>query len=832
MCNCDSFMTTPATTTEASVANAEGTPLRNSSLGAAPPQTKRSRAKPQGANRIDSTQVPSPCRDLPEAAGAARSVFQTSKGIPPHAFTNYLAQDDGNANPKFIRPSLHAVPHEESFLRESGLIWSSVICPLAPVLSEEAVPVIADRLPVRCHRCRAYINPFAPFTELGRRWTCMFCGMSNDVDAAYFCNIDPSGKRRDASDKAELCRGSVTWDVTSCNEYVHKDTVSGRVTVAAPMRHLVAIEVSRKAQSTLSAVSSCLKGVLRDMSQRYPMCQVSFVTFADTLHFYNFSVPSVPQLIVTDVESPFVPLPFTMLCWMNVVERLDDIEAFLDRLPSISEACDETGSCLGAAVKSATLICADSGGQLVVLASQAPTSGCGIMPVSNPHRDAPKLHGTENEKVLFRPLDGFWPSLAAECAARQVTVDLVALLDSYADLASIGQVCHITNGCQSLLKNFSAPADEARLHAILWSALCDRAGFAGVLKTRTSAGIKIKGYHGHFLSQEAATIDLAGLRSTSSFVVDFAHDGKIDAKSHSFIQCAVLFTSREGRRLVMVHTLKLTVANTYAALFRNADLESTLQTFCCHALHEAVNKGTKVGRDWCNSKLLEILVGYRKYCSTSSHSGQLLLPEQLKLLPVLLLSLWKSDALVPGAAVQLDDRVQCMFDLLTMQPSRIIAYLYPRLFAVQSILSHSHAGLPFPFEPSGGCYLPPPLQLTADNIFCHGIYLLHDQQAHVVYLWIGSAVTAKTSQSLFNTENAQTVTEFSFDQWNDRLRAVIRQLVRHEGGVDKFCILHEKRDAAEDAFFRCLMEDEWIQGIPCYSENLCALHKSINLKLA
>lgn len=33
---------------------------------------------------------------------------------------------------------------------------------------------------IRCRRCRTYINPYATFTDAGRKWRCNICSLLND----------------------------------------------------------------------------------------------------------------------------------------------------------------------------------------------------------------------------------------------------------------------------------------------------------------------------------------------------------------------------------------------------------------------------------------------------------------------------------------------------------------------------------------------------------------------------------------------------------------------------------------------------------------------------
>lgn len=51
------------------------------------------------------------------------------------------------------------------------------------MLAQEPVPVVdftAVGGPIRCRRCRAYINPFNIFVDGGRKFVCKFCSCENE----------------------------------------------------------------------------------------------------------------------------------------------------------------------------------------------------------------------------------------------------------------------------------------------------------------------------------------------------------------------------------------------------------------------------------------------------------------------------------------------------------------------------------------------------------------------------------------------------------------------------------------------------------------------------
>lgn len=72
--------------------------------------------------------------------------------------------------------------------------------------------------PIRCAQCKAYMNAHMQFVDRGRKFKCCFCGTSNATPVDYICNTGVDGKRHDANERPELCRGSV--DFVASKEYM------------------------------------------------------------------------------------------------------------------------------------------------------------------------------------------------------------------------------------------------------------------------------------------------------------------------------------------------------------------------------------------------------------------------------------------------------------------------------------------------------------------------------------------------------------------------------------------------------------------------------------
>jgi protein transport protein SEC24 len=155
--------------------------------------------------------------------------------------------------------------------------------------------------PIRCSRCKAYINPFMRFVDQGRRFICNLCGFSNDTPREYICNLGPDGRRRDADDRPELCRGTVEF--VASKEFLVRDPM--------PAVYFFLIDVSMNAIQTGSTAAACsaISQAISDLPEG-PRTMVGIATFDSAIHFYSLKrAQQQPlMLIVPDVQDVYTPL--------------------------------------------------------------------------------------------------------------------------------------------------------------------------------------------------------------------------------------------------------------------------------------------------------------------------------------------------------------------------------------------------------------------------------------------------------------------------------------------------------------------------------------------
>jgi len=111
---------------------------------------------------------------------------------------------------------------------------------------------------------------------------------------------------------------------------------------------------------------------------------------------------------------------------------------------------------------------------------------------------------------------------------------------------------------------------------------------------------------------------------------------------------------------------------------------------------------------------VDMLHAYRKHCSSTASAGQLVLPESLKLLPLIMASVLKLDAfsinkkpnlgrtnVFDHVDIRVDARVTSFNRLLTLPVHSTLLTIYPRLFSIHD-MSEEHGKPSYQHEPAAG----------------------------------------------------------------------------------------------------------------------------------
>ncbi|EGZ11592.1 hypothetical protein PHYSODRAFT_250643 [Phytophthora sojae] len=726
------------------------------------PQQQQQQASQAPKQRIDPTQIPRPVVSAERVQYVARGHTVT---MPPAASSDYVCVDEGCCNPRFIRPTLNHVPATKDLLKQCGLPLAAVICPLADLQEDELpIPLVdfGPSGPLRCTRCAAYVNSFTKFIQGGRKFVCNICQLHNETPRDYYCSVDQYGKRRDIQERAELSRGSV--------EYV----VPAAYTIRPPQEPILVfvLDVSLFSFQTGLATSALqtIQYLLPSMAQNKRK-KVGIVTFDTAVHYYRMDngSSSISMNICPDVDDPVAPLPpSSWLVSMDDPAAAEKITELSEVITRSFENTTKNQAVSGAALWSVADALSVSGGRVVLLHAGAPRVGVGRVK----REEVSGAYGTTKEVDLYTPEDNnAYEALARQCAENHISVDVFSVDNTFASLADVGRVCELTGGRVQYMPQFEKEQSSNRHHLTsMLQRLVDRdCGYEAVLKVRCSAGLRVEHSYGNFFNARGGNafttdeMEFAVIDQDRSMCVTFAYDEPLAEGTDAYIQAALLYTRSDGLRCVRVHNLALQVEPLLSNVFRFADLDATCSVWQRSAARQFVDKqlmrATPMAvKESLVDQCVTVLFNYRKYCASSSSSGQLILPESLKLLPLYTLATLKSRALRGNLVgnpprgfidVRADERVMMMGLLNSLPVEFCVSAVYPKLYSVHDLAEDCCT-----LDEDGKFILPPQLPPTAEKLDEEGIFLLHS--AMCCYIYIGPKASPELLLELFGVDHADT----------------------------------------------------------------------------
>lgn len=765
-----------------------------------------------GPSKIDPNQIPRP---IPNSSVLIHETRQGNQANPPPPATSeFIVRDTGNCSPRYMRCTINQIACTTDLLNTSGMQLALLVQPLAlPHPSEEPIQIVdfGESGPVRCSRCKGYINPFMKFVDQGRRFICNFCGFTDETPREYQCNLGPDGRRRDADERPELCRGTVEFVATK--EFMVRDPM--------PAVFFFLIDVSMNAIQTGATAGACsaISRVISDLPEG-PRTMVGIATFDSTIHFYNLkrALQQPLMLIVPDVQDVYTPLQTDVIVQLS--ECRQHLDLLLESIPTMFQNNKTADSAFGAGIKAAFMAMKSTGGKLLVFQSVLPSVGIAALSAREAEGRTNISAGEKEPHKLLQPVDKTLKTMAIEFAEYQVSVDVFITTQSYVDIASISVIPRTTGGQLYYYHPFSALSDPAKLYNDLRWNVTRPQGFEAVMRVRSSQGLQVQEYSGNFCKRIPTDVDLPAIDCDKTIMVTLKHDDKLQDGTECSFQCALLYTTVYGQRRIRVSTLSLPCTTMLSNLFRSADLDTQFSCFLKQAANEILTNPLLHVREQVTNLCINILHAYRKFCATVSSSGQLILPEALKLLPLYTLALIKSIGLRTDGRI--DERSFWINYVFPLSVQLAVPLVYPRMISVHDLNS----------KETDGSVIPVAIPLSSEQVNDNGIYLLENGEDCLIY--IGSSVDPDTTRQLFGISSVDEIpSQFVLQQYDNPLSKKLHEVINEIRSQRcnylrlKLC---KKGDPSGVLFFSYMVEDKSPNGLS-YVEFLVHVHRQIQSKM-
>uniref|UniRef100_A0A671UTQ4 SEC24 homolog B, COPII coat complex component n=1 Tax=Sparus aurata TaxID=8175 RepID=A0A671UTQ4_SPAAU len=604
-----------------------------------------------------------------------------------------------NCSPQTFRCTLTSIPQTQALLNKARLPLGLLLHPFRDL----QLPVITSNTIVRCRSCRTYINPFVTFLDQ-RRWKCNLCYRVNDVPDEFMYN--PVTRSYGEPHKRPEVQNS-TVEFIASSDYMLRPP--------QPAAYLFVLDVSHNAVEAGYLKYFCES--LLDNLDKLPgdtRTRVGFLTFDNTIHFYNLQDGlSQPQmLVVSDIDDVFIPSHDSLM--VNLKESKELVKDLLTSLPTMFSQSRETHSALGPALQAAFKLMSPTGGRVTVFQTQLPTLGAGALQ----SREDPNQRSSTKH---LSPATDFYKKLALDCSGQQIGVDLFMLSSQYADLASLSCMSKYSAGSIFYYPSFHYihnPAQLEKFQRDLERYLSRKIGFEAVMRIRCTKGLSIHTFHGNFFVRSTDLLSLANVNPDSAFAVQMSIEDSLADSSLACFQAALLYTSSKGKRRIRVHTLCLPVVNQLSDVYAGADVQAITCLLANMAIDRSISSSLSDARDALVNAVVDLVTAYKSNVSNLQQSG-LILPAAMRLFPVYILALLKQKALRTGTSTRLDERVFDMCEFKTQPLQQLMRMVHPDLYRLDNMSDQGALHLNDTVVPQ-----PPLLHLSAERLSRDGAFLM------------------------------------------------------------------------------------------------------------
>ncbi|XP_054453497.1 protein transport protein Sec24B isoform X2 [Anoplopoma fimbria] len=619
-----------------------------------------------------------------------------------------------NCSPQTFRCTLSSIPQTQALLNKARLPLGLLLHPFRDL---QQLPVITSNTIVRCRSCRTYINPFVTFLDQ-RRWKCNLCYRVNDVPDEFMYN-PVTRSYGEPHKRPEVQNATVEFIASS--DYMLRPP--------QPAAYLFVLDVSHNAVEAGYLKYFCES--LLDNLDKLPgdtRTRVGFLTFDNTIHFYNLQEGlSQPQmLVVSDIDDVFIPSHDSLM--VNLKESKELVKDLLTSLPGMFSQSRETQSALGPALQAAFKLMSPTGGRITVFQTQLPTLGAGSLQ----SREDPNQRSSTKGVQHLGPATDFYKKLALDCSGQQIGVDLFLLSSQYTDLASLSCMSKYSAGSIFYYPSFHYihnPAQLEKFQKDLERYLSRKIGFEAVMRIRCTKGLSIHTFHGNFFVRSTDLLSLANVNPDSAFAVQMSIEDSLADSSLACFQAALLYTSSKGKRRIRVHTLCLPVVNQLSDVYAGADVQAITCLLADMAIDRSITSSLSDARDALTNAVVDLVSAYKSNVSNLQQSG-LVIPSSMRLFPVYILSLLKQKALRTGTSTRLDERVFAMCEFKTQPLEQLMRMVHPDLYRLDNMSDQGALHLNDTVVPQ-----PHLLHLSSETVSRDGAFLMDCGNAF--YLWIG-----------------------------------------------------------------------------------------------
>ena len=693
------------------------------------------------------------------------NIFSTSVGRhPPHSISKYIVNETENSSCRLIRSSLIKFPTDQSLLNKTGILFGLYCQPFAEYNEKEKkIPkVYASQGFFRCKNCNAYANNKCKliYKDIGnRKLICNICNTENDVLNDDLFNNE---------ENIELISPTI--------DYIPPETMTNKIKKFIP-HYCIMIDISEIAFE-LGFPNYILNSFLTNLNS-FNNPDNSFICFATFdikgIQFYSLNNNKEINIVfMNDINDPFSPISPKYLFY-NVKTQQEEISILIEKINIYiskrrelikSKDTNIGGSAIIAAIDSLS----EYGGRAMIFSCSSNKVGYGISSMNNDEgnlginfmasgkdekgnnkEEEKKLLNTENEYKLFNEQNKDFYRIIDKCNKNRIVIDQFIFGEIDYDLNKLEQISNCTGGGiyhykfnqKTILRNDSQDNLNYYYERLFYdiTRIISRNNVYGINATlRNTIGIEILEILGgmyNITNTNTSFFSIAGLDPDSSFIYNLRIDDYFKNGQNIDFQLAILYTNNYSQNFLRIINYAIIACDSIEKIFADADIDVVVKLTISKELNYLNKKSCVDLEVGMENKIIESFASYKKL--TKQHlSSQLILPAQLKFLPVYINSFFKKIYFKKYKNLEAITTILSLRHFFSrVSLYSILLYLYPKLYKVKL------ENIDFARK----------ARLSRENIKADRMYICSNGQ--YVDLYIFNYLEDKYYNTIFNLNNFQ-----------------------------------------------------------------------------
>ena len=671
-------------------------------------------------NRIDAYSIPRPSEfeDYYQNSDQ-KNIFYTAIGShPPHSTSKYIVNETENSSCRIIRSSFVKFPINQSLLSKTGILFGLYCQPFADFNDlEKKIPIVDGTKGIfRCKRCNSYVNNKYNLTYNKNNQKILICNLCQNENILSSEDI--------VSEKYFLGNQENIELISPTIDYIPPENLTSKIKKFFP-HYCIMIDISSISYEL--GFPNYILNIFQTNLNTFNNDENSYVCFSTYdnkgIQFYSLNRnKEINVCFMNDINNPFAPISPKNI-FFNVKNEQDDINILIEKINSFilkrrdnnkSGSINIGGSAISAAID--TLY--EYGGRVMIFSCSSNKEGFGVSSLNfdkfdiaanllntdnttkkgkNNQEEEKKLLNTANEFKLFNEQNREFYGIIDKCNKNRIVVDQFIFGEIDYDLNKLEQISNCTGGGiyhykfnqKTILNDIYQNSINYYYERLFYDVtrIISRNNVYGVNAVlRNTIGIEIieiLGGMNSIVNNNTSFFNIASFDPDSSFIYNLKIDDYFINNQKVDFQLAIFYTDNFSNNYLRIINYTILACDSIEQIFADTDIDVVTKLILCKEIN-SIGKilGVKI-KENIIEKISESFASYKKV--TKQHSSpQLILPAQIKFLPVLVNSLFKKIYFNKKKNLEDITSMIAIKHLITRSPIYLVLlYLYPKLYKIK-----------------------------------------------------------------------------------------------------------------------------------------------------